>query len=36
MRKGRSTLNREQSDESWPIEPIAPQLTRANKYTNVQ
>ena len=23
--------NREQSDESWPIEPLAPQLARANK-----
>ena len=23
--------NTEQSDESWPIEPLAPQLTRANK-----
>ena len=22
---------REQSDESWPIEPLAPQLARANK-----
>ena len=23
--------NTEQSDESWPIEPLAPQLARANK-----
>ena len=23
--------NTEQSDESWPIEPVAPQLARANK-----
>ena len=26
--------NTDQSDESWPIEPLAPQLTRANKNTN--
>ena len=28
--------NTEQSDESWPIEPLAPQLARANKNINVQ
>ena len=28
--------NIEQSDESWPIQPLAPQLARANKNTNVQ
>ena len=28
--------NTQQSDESWPIEPLAPKLARANKTFNVQ
>ena len=28
---GQHYSNTEQSDESWPIEPLAPQLARANK-----
>ena len=27
--------NTDQSDESWHIEPLAPQLARANKNTNL-
>ena len=30
------TSNTDQFDESWPIEPLAPQLARANEKTNVQ
>ena len=29
-------FNTEQSDESWPIEPLAPQLARQTKSTNLQ
>ena len=31
----RLNSNTEQSDESWPIEPLAPQLARAKKSTNL-
>ena len=28
--------NTDQYDESWPIQPLAPQLARANEKPNVQ